>query len=892
MKFNRPRKVVIGILAAFSAAVAIAVGISLGLAMATMSNITDFDSITDHESALPTQVFDINGRLITQFFSDEKREIVALDEMPKHLVYALVTREDQDFFQHNGFSIRGTFRAAVNVALGRYFSGGSTITQQLAGHLFADRQDISLLRKIKELWWAFQIERHWTKNEILAEYLNRMYFGANTYGVEAASHFYFGRSVRDISVAESAILVIQLANPSMYNPFRRPNEARQMQRTILDQMVELEYITAAEADTAYTTYWTQFDFTRSASSTAFFDREDRAPYFSEYVRIQLQNEILLGTSDIYRDGYRVYTTLDLDAQEAAQRYITQGVNAANRIFNQNTTRRQSYSDENFVPLIEMLSLAFNIPDVRIADARQLQQARTYFLNEITPMLDMMGLVFGENEQNPARMTARAAHNKLNQQTEQGTVQGAMVSIEHETGYIKALIGGTQFEGRNQLNRATQGRLQPGSAFKPLYYAAAIEDKVVTAATRIYDSPVVFWNDDGTPYTPRNYRGSWEGPVLVRRALYRSMNVPSIKILNDVGFTSALQTSAQLLGVAEDQMASRGFVRRYPVGLGIVSVSPLDMARAFGTFSNRGQQIDPIAIRYVEDRHGRIISEPESRLRQEQQRRSRQDSEIISPQTAYIMTDILRSTVEASDGTLNYARNLAGGFGDMQMAGKTGTTQNWADAWTVGYSPYVSTAVWVGFDRPGNSLGINQTGAVTAGPIWSRFMRDYHENLEPREFERPNRGIVEAEVSARSGLLVPENFQGSSLREVFIAGTEPREFDTLDQQERDMNERMLNRLSSTIETGGLGAGNPLRGIHTVDYSTSFSAGDLGIDISLDSPNIRTDEDNGINYLDDIDDPTEEDDSEDEASEDAEVVDETDNTNWLLDDEPDYSNPLLD
>ncbi len=887
MKFTRPKKVMIGLLVGFAGTVAIAVGISLGLAVATMNNIRDFDSISNHQNALPTQVFDIQGRLITQFFSEEKREMISLEELPKHLVYALVTREDQDFFKHKGFSVRGTFRAAVNVALNRYFSGGSTITQQLAGHLFADRQEISLIRKLRELWWAFQIERHWTKNEILAEYLNRMYFGANTYGVEAASQFYFGKSARDISVAESAILVIQLANPSLYNPFRRPNAARQMQRNVLDQMIELEYVEREEADQAYSDYWTNFDFTRATTSTAFFDREDKAPYFSEHVRIQLQNEILLGTSDIYRDGYKVYTTLDLDAQEAAERYLTQGVNAANRIFSQNVQRRQEYADENFVAFIEMLSLAFNVPDIRVADARQRQQASAYFIEEMAPVVDMLGLLFGETEQHPARIAGRAAHNLIDQYAQQRTVEGALISIEHETGHIKAMIGGSQFEGRNQSNRATQGRLQPGSSFKPLYYAAAIEDEVATPATRVYDSPVVFWNDDGSPYTPMNYRGSWEGPVLLRRALYRSMNVPSIKILDRVGFTSALNTSARLLGIPESSMAQRGFVRRYPVGLGIVAVSPEEMAQAFGSFANQGRKVDSIAIRYIEDRHGRIVAEPESQLRQEQQSRSREESQLISPQTAYIMTDILRSTVEQEDGTLRYARNLAGGFGDMPMAGKTGTTQNWADAWTVGFSPYVATAVWVGFDLPGNSLGINQTGAVTAGPIWSQFMRDYHEDLEPREFSRPTQGITELEVSARSGLLVPENFDGETIEEVFITGTEPREFDTLDQIERDQNERLLNRLAHNIESGGLGAGTPLRGFQGVNNTIQVSARDLGIDISLGGDTSAS-SDNDVNFLDDADadlDLTTEEDQDEEDPGDNEDL-------FSVPEEQDFSNPLLD
>ncbi|MCG8481169.1 MAG: transglycosylase domain-containing protein [Spirochaetales bacterium] len=210
-----------------SLAVAIlGVGIATGLAIASVQNIDTIENIGDQGSALPSQILDRNGRLITEFFSDENRELVSIDELPRHLIYAVITREDQTFFQHRGFSFRGTARAAWNVLISRYFSGGSTITQQLAGHLYADRTDISVRRKLVELWWALQIERHLTKYEILEQYLNRMWFGHGTYGVEAASQFFFGHSARELTIAESAMFVIQLANPSLYSPIRRPNEAR------------------------------------------------------------------------------------------------------------------------------------------------------------------------------------------------------------------------------------------------------------------------------------------------------------------------------------------------------------------------------------------------------------------------------------------------------------------------------------------------------------------------------------------------------------------------------------------------------------------------------------------------------------------------------------------
>ena len=280
--------------------------------------------------------------------------------------------------------------------------------------------------------------------------------------------------------------------------------------------------------------------------------------------------------------------------------------------------------------------------------------------------------------------------------------------------------------RNQFNRAVDGRIEPGSSFKPLYYSAAIEDRVITPATMIYDSPVVFWNDDGTAYTPENYRGEWVGPVLVRYALARSMNVPSLKVLDRVGFDSALSTAAALLGYSgTPEMEQRNLVRKYPVGLGIVQVAPIQMAQAYATFANQGRHVTPVSVRYIEDRTGRVILEPEAEFRREQ-RRAGGPEQIISPQAAYIITDILQTTVQS--GTLRYARTVAGDF-DQPTAGKTGTTQNWADAWTLGYTPYYTTATWIGFDRGGgNSLGVNQTGAVTTGPVWAQYMKDIHEGL--------------------------------------------------------------------------------------------------------------------------------------------------------------------
>ncbi|MFP4331482.1 MAG: penicillin-binding protein 1A [Spirochaetaceae bacterium] len=801
MALTKRQRVVLYSLLGFTGVCAVVAGVLTGFALASVQNVRQLDAYGSNRLAsLPSQILDRDGELITEFFSDENRELVAIDELPRHLIYALVTREDSTFFQHHGFSFKGTARAAWNLLANNYVSGGSTLTQQLAGHLYADRSEFSITRKLRELWWALQIERNWTKYEILERYLNTMFFGHGNYGVEAASQFYFGHSAREITVAESVMLVIQLANPSLYSPIRNPNRAREMQRTILDQMVDQRYATQEEVDNSFRDYWSNYDFTRANTSTAFFEREDRAPHFSEYVRYTLENELLLGSLDINRDGFVVHTTLDLDHQQAANRYMQEGITRANAIYQSNTSTRTSYGDE-LVAIIDLLSLGFNIENIRVADTKQKQDARKTYQEEINPLVDVLSLMFGTTEETPLRRATMIAHRNQERESRRTVVEGALISIENETGHILSMIGGSRFESRNQYNRAVDARVEPGSSFKPLYYAAGIEEGVVTPATMLYDSPVVFWNDDGTPYTPENYRGEWEGPVLVRYALAQSMNVPSLKVLDRVGFSDALDTAARLLQIPEREMNSRNLVRKYPVGLGIVEVAPVEMAQAFATFANQGRQVEPIAIRYIEDRNGRIVLEPEAELRKSQRDRS-EEMQVLSPEAAYVMTDLLASTVET--GTLRYAESVAGGF-DQPTAGKTGTTQNWADAWTVGFTPYYTTAIWMGFDRGGgNSLGVNQTGAVTTGPVWGRYMKEVHDGLPIREFTRPE-GVVELPVTARSGLLPPANYRGETIEEIFIAGTQPTRFDELQQFEDEQRPELVNRLKEHLDTSSFSLG---------------------------------------------------------------------------------------
>ncbi len=795
MSFSRKKTTVLVAFAVMATAICLFVGILVGLGVANVENIKHMETLGETRLALPTQVLDRNGKLITEYVASEQRQLVKLDELPKYVVYALITREDQNFYHHHGFSVRGTLRAVWNLVTGHYVSGGSTLTQQLAGTLYADRSKFSVWRKLKELWWALQLERKLSKNEILELYLNKMLFGPGVYGIQAASEFYFGHPAADLTIAEAAMLVIQLANPSYYNPYRFPNRAKERQRTVLDQMVKLGYATQHEVDYSFEQFWKNYDYTQSGSYVAQDAVTSQAPHFTEYVRTQLQTQYLLGTADIYSDGYIVHTTLDLNDQKTAETFFRSGLAEVNSDYEQSHSTRLDYAASHITPLVDMLSLVFSMPKIHVGDAKRTQLALEDFRSHVAPILDFANIMFSHPE-DPLTIAVIHSDAEKTTQRKQTTVQGALITIDNDTGEIRTMIGSGNFERDvSEFNYAVDGRLQPGSSFKPLYYSAAIDKHVITAATMIQDSPVSFTNDDGTPYDPQNFRGEWSAPVLARTALMNSMNVPSIRVLDMVGFTDAFRVATRLLGIPQDQMLQRGFERRYPVGLGTVSVAPIEMVRAYATIENLGREVIPVAIRYIEDRSGKIIAEPEKDTLQAEQRKGK-EAQIISPQAAYVMISMLHSVTQ--DGTLAWAVDQVGlnPDGPIEFAGKTGTTQNWSSIWTMGFSPYMTTALWYGFDKPGRSLGIRQLGGVTAGPVWARYMKAIHQGLAPRKFTRPS-GLVDVDVAANSGLLPPPDYKGKVIKEIFIRGTEPRQYDHMEQYQQNQEQMLVNRLKQNV-----------------------------------------------------------------------------------------------
>lgn len=775
-------------------AILVAGSYSLGFMLSGTYNIKLNEHFTSFTPALPSKVLDIRGDLITEFSMDEKREIVAFENISDNLIHALLAREDRTFFKHKGFELKSIFRAIAGILSHKSLGGGSTVTQQIAGSLYCDRSEKSVKRKVLELWYALQMERRFSKNEIVNLYLNEVYFGGGTYGVGAASRFYFGHSAKELTPAESAILVIQLSNPANYNPFEHPDVAKSKQEYVLNGMIDMGFISKDEAIDSFNDYWGGFDYTRVALS-AWFTREDKARWFSEYVRRELE-EKMFGTMDIYADGYTVHTTCDLRHQAVAEAQVSEYIEVANKRVQRASSIRNVPSTK-YTNIASLLAITCNIEALHLGEKMVRNRASSYYDSELAGLVDIISPIIGSE---PLKKLSKQQLVKRRATLAKNVVEGTMISIENETGHITSIVGGGKFNESNQLIRATQAKLQVGSAFKPLLYSAAIDSRKVTAATMLEDTPQVFVSSDGVQYVPNNFSGKWRGTVLVCEALPVSLNIPAISVLDRVGFEPVIRRAAALVGIEDENEIERTFERVYPLALGIASITPLQLARAFAIFGNQGKAVEPFAIRRVENRNGSVVLDIEKDMRIAQIRKG-EDIQVISPQNAFIITSLLEKSLTL--GTMHgstqggrkfiYKDEKTGRNFKMPVAGKTGTTQNFTDSWTAAYSPYYTTVAWFGFDRRGQSLGPQSTGAGLASYAVANYMSEIHKGKPYKEFQKPKTGLVGMSVCKASGDLPSPNCKDGTVFLYFLTGTQPKDVCTLHETVEKIKELGIDRL---------------------------------------------------------------------------------------------------
>jgi penicillin-binding protein 1A len=732
-------------------AAAILGGALLGVFLAYESDLPQVSSLEDFEPNIITQVFSADGSILGEF-AIEKRVVVAFGYIPPVLRNAIVAVEDADFWKHLGINPwRIPAAALANYRSGSRGQGFSTLTMQLSRLLFLTPEK-TYERKIKEGILAFQIEKNFTKEEIFTLYCNQIYFGHGNYGVEAASQFFFGKSIKDLTLEEAALLAALPQNPTRLSPVESPERARERRNHVLDRMLDERYIGAEEAKRA------------RAEPVRLRLRKDPpsiAPYFLEEVRKYLEREY--GSQRIYQGGLKVYTTLDPTLQRAANDAVHRGLRVLDRRSRGFVpTPASILKDGAFPEQIHLYEWDWGIAPDSVVRGVVLDSDRTVAVVQIGPYRARVTAREMEwtRRTNVAEALPRGAVAPFLIQSlsetgdrkeakvlleQEPRVEGALVAMDVRTGSVKAMVGGYDFE-RSKFNRATQAMRQVGSAFKPFIYSAALERMGWTPATIIVDSPISFpnpWNK--TVWSPQNYDGAYWGPIPLRRALEHSRNVPAVKTLQAEGIETGIEY-ARKLGLAGELPPF------LPIALGAGEATPLEMAAAFGAFPNQGLRMKPMLITRITDREGNMIEEnrPEAR-------------DAIRADTAYIMTSLLRGVVER--GTAVRARKLK-----RPVAGKTGTTNDYTDAWFVGFEPSLVATVWVGYDDKRESLGKREEGARAALPIWMDFWAQVMKDKPVDDAPIPGNivfvPIDEMGRPARPG--VP----GVQM-EAFVAGTEPR-----------------------------------------------------------------------------------------------------------------------
>ena len=689
-----------------------------------------------------SQVYAVDGTLIDELYF-EKRYLVPFEGIPVVVRQAFLAAEDSTFYEHHGIDLTSIVRAfRNNLRAGNVTHGASTITQQVVKALLLTSQR-SYERKIKEIILARRMERLFTKDEILWLYLNQIYLGDGAYGVGAAADVYFGKVVSKLTLAEASLIAGLPQAPTRYSPTRHPERAKVRQGYVLRQMEKAGFITAEEREKAFALPVATVSNRGSAYR--------QAPDYVEYVRRALEERY--GNRVPYRLGLRIFTAVDMRLQAAAEQSVRDGLEELDRRrgYRGPLRRLTDAEAESSLERKQMATNASGFDDRNPARALVVKSAKDHAvvrLGSRTAVLPTSGMAWaGKPDRFQRGDVILVREKKPGEATldQEPDAEGALLAMESASGYVRAMVGGYDF-ARSQFNRATQALRQPGSAFKPLVYAAAL-DRGYTAASVVIDGPIIVDDDSKKLWRPENYDEKFTGATRFRDALTFSRNVVSVKIAQDIGLDFILSYLPRF-----------GLVRPFPGNLSLVlgssEMTLLELVRAYGVFATGGKLCEPIFITRITDRAGNVLEENPPSC-----------EETISAETAYLMTSILKDVVQR--GTAQRARALG-----RPVAGKTGTTNELMDAWFIGYTPDLVAGAWVGFDQK-KTLGKKETGGRAALPVWLQFMQTAVETTPVTDFPFPT-GIVLVNIDEQTGLLAPPE-GGSTLLESFRRGTEPDRF---------------------------------------------------------------------------------------------------------------------
>jgi len=701
--------------------------------------LPSLEVLTDYQPKIPLRVYTADGVLIGEF-GEERRALVRIDEVPDLMKNAILAAEDERFYRHGGVDYAGVARAAVSnfVSFGAK-QGASTITMQVARNFFLSKEK-TFTRKFNEVLLAFKIEHSLSKDEILQLYVNQIFLGQRAHGFAAAAQIYFGKSLRDLTLAETAMLAGLPKAPSLFNPVANPKRAKLRQQYVLRRMRELGDITEAQAQAA--------EKEAVAAKGTLQEFTVPAAHFAEMVRQVMYERF---KDDAYHRGFRVYTTLDSRHQRAAYQAVRAGVMTYDR--------RHGYrGPEAYVDLPSKLDDEA-VEDILQAypDSDELRAAIVVEANprQVTVLTRRGGepvVVKGEglkfvmaalNEKaSTNQRIRRGAIVRMVQEGKTGwsisqlpAVEASLVSIDPGDGSVRALVGGFDFD-RNKFNHVTQAMRQPGSSFKPFIYSAALE-KGFTPATIINDAPLRFEarQTGSEAWEPKNFDGTFEGPMRLRSALAKSKNLVSVRILQDI-----------TPHYAQDYITRFGFeARLHPayltMALGAGTVTPMQMVVGYSVFANGGYRVTPFFIDKIEDQRGNVVAKSNPK------RAGQGADRVIDPRNAFLMTSLLQEVVRS--GTAASALRL----GRSDLGGKTGTTNDFVDAWFAGYQPGLVAVAWLGFDNP-RSLGRNETGGQAALPMWISYMGQVLKDVPNRAIDPPE-GVVAVRIDPDTGMRAPD-----------------------------------------------------------------------------------------------------------------------------------------
>jgi penicillin-binding protein 1A len=692
---------------AFLLLCAISLGAACGLLFVYASDLPEIRALETYRPNVVTEIYADDGQMVGSF-ALQRRILMTYEQCPRVLYNAVTSIEDQHYEEHWGIDFPRMFTAALrHLTKGRRAGGASTITMQLAGNLFLDRSDISFRRKAQETLLALQIERRYTKPQIFTMYGNQVYLAHGNYGFAAASEFYFGKPIGDLKLQEAALLAGMVNGPK-FSPLTNPTGALARRNLVLTRMEEAGKITPSEAEAAKKS---------PLGLHVSYPRNDLAPYFFEDVRKYLESTY--GTEAVHERGLRVYTTLNITMQRAANQAVRDGLHAYDRrhgwrgdlpnILRDNLGKLDTYEDEDWRHPIDkgsyVTGLVMSVDEknavVKIGPYRAVLTAPDFAWTGRKKPTDLLkpGDLAQFSIQELRETTVKV------QLEQQPAPQGAMVAIDNPTGEIKAMVGGYSFED-SKFNRATQAFRQVGSSFKVYVYADALE-KGATPFDTILDAPFTIISG-GQPYSPKNYDEKFEGTITLRRALAGSRNVPAVKLAEKVGINSVVDVTRRF-GITTP------LPPYLPLALGAADMKLLEHVSAFTVFPNDGIRIDPHMIRRVTSYDGALLEEAHPEVH-----------DVLKPEVARTMTAMLEEVIQFGTGIA--AKQLG-----RPAAGKTGTTQDYTDAWFVGFTPQVTAGVWVGFDDKQISLGKKETGARAALPIWLGFMQKALAGMPEVEF---------------------------------------------------------------------------------------------------------------------------------------------------------------